>query len=147
MSFWSRSHRPVPLFKFTGAFSSASHTSDMSFLIFLVAVLLSPLALSATLSQSGHGIAARHNTMPANLRCSDYYGRPEPVDCEAVVASVEAFRKGAFGDTTAFNEYYDEFVQSGADDQYPDTELSWQLPIYWREGEYTLQRSSEHSSF
>ena len=119
----------------------------MSLLIFLAAILLSPLASSARLSQSAHGIAARRNWMSANLRCGNYYGQPELDDCDAVIASVKAFRIGASGDTMAFNEFYDEFIQSGADEQYPDCNLHWQLPIYWRTGIHTLQCSSEHSLF
>ena len=119
----------------------------MLFLIFLAAALLSSLTSSATLPEKGHSIAARHNEMPGNMRCSTYYGRPDPADCDAVVESVKAFRIGASGDTMAFHGFVDDFIQRGADDQYPYCEATLQLPIYWRTGEYTLRCPSNQSLY
>lgn len=81
--------------------------------------------------------------MDGNMRCSRYYGQPEPADCDAVVESIKAFRIGYGGNTMAFNDFYDEFIQRGAEEQYTGCNLHLQLPIYWRAGKYTLQCSSE----
>lgn len=121
--------------------------SQMSLLISLVTVLLSPLVSSLNLPERSHDIAARHNYMMGNLKCGSYYGQPESADCDAVTESVKAFRMGPSGSLASLDESYDEFIQRGADEQYPNVNLHWQLPIYWRTGRYTVQLPSEQSLF
>jgi len=108
---------------------------QLSSWVLSAAFLTSSLVSSTNLPEQGHSLSARHlHGTGAGLQCSEYYGRPNPADCQSVAEKIESFRIDLYGDRFAYNENYDEFIIRGGERQHADCNLHWFTPFYWRTG-------------